>query len=63
LESFEIGDGKLRLVVEHFFEMRHVPVAIDRITVEAAAQMVVHATRRHFAEREEIHLERMSAAL
>ena len=29
LKRFQISDGQLRLVVEHFFEMRHVPVTID----------------------------------
>src|SRR4051794_31593333 len=39
LKCFEIGNRQLSLVVEHFFEVRHVPVSIDRIPVEPAAKM------------------------
>ena len=52
LERFEIRHRQLRLVVEHFFEMRNVPVTVDRIAVEPAAKMIMHAARRHFAESE-----------
>ena len=41
--------------------MRHVPIGIDRVTVKAAAQVIVHSARHHFAKREEIHLERVLA--
>ena len=62
MKRFEIGDRQLRLIIKHFFEMRHMPESIDRVTVKPAAQMIVHSTRCHFAEREKIHLERMLAA-
>src|SRR5712671_2197171 len=38
LERIEIGGGELGLIVEHFFEMRDVPVSIDGVAVEPAAQ-------------------------
>jgi hypothetical protein len=31
LKCVEIGDSELRLIIKHFFEMRHVPVTIDRV--------------------------------
>ena len=53
LKSVEIGDRQLRLVVEHFFEMRHVPEGIDRVAMKPAAEMIVHSARRHFAQRDQ----------
>ena len=49
LKCVEISDRQLRLIIKHLFEMRHVPVTIDRVTMKAAAEMIVHSTRRHFA--------------
>ena len=62
LKRFEVSDRQLRLVIKHFFEMRHVPEGIHRVPVKAAAQVIVHSAGRHFAERKEIHLERVLAA-
>ena len=52
------GDGGVgvdahqqRLVVEHLLEVRHEPLAVDRVAGEAAADVVVHAARRHRVER------------
>ena len=61
LKRVEIDDGELRLIVKHLFEVRHVPVAIDRVAMKAAAQMIVHAASRHFAKGEEIHFQRVFA--
>src|SRR6266446_4133315 len=55
LKRIEIGNGELGLIVEHFLEMRHVPVAIDRVAVKTAAEMVVHPAGGHFTEGENIH--------
>ena len=59
LKSIEIRDRQLRLIVEHFFEMRHVPKGIHRVARKPAAEMIVHAARRHLAQGEQIHLERV----
>ena len=59
LKSLEIGGGELCLIVEHFFEMRHVPVTINRVTMKTAADMVVHTAGRHFAQRKQIHFQRV----
>ena len=61
LECVDISDGELRLIVKHLFEMRHVPVAIDRITVKPASDMIMHSARSHFAQREHSHFKRMFA--
>jgi hypothetical protein len=58
LESLEIGDRQLCLVVEHLLEVRHVPIAIDRVTMESAAEMIVYSARRHLAQSREIYLQR-----
>ena len=51
-------DGELRLIVEHFLEVRDVPELIHRVAVEAAAEMIVHAAVGHLAQREQRHAER-----
>src|SRR6266480_5867213 len=48
LKRFQISDGQLRLVVEHFFEMRNVPIGVDGIAMETAADVIVHSTGSHF---------------
>ena len=63
LESVEIGDGELRLIVKHFLEVRHVPVTIDRVTMKPAADVIVHSARSHFAQREQRHVERLFARI
>ena len=61
LKCIEIGDGQLRLIVKHLFEMRHVPETVDRVAMKAAAELIVHSARRHFAQRKQSHLERCFA--
>ena len=63
LERVEIGDGELRLVVKHFFEVRHVPVTINRVTMKPAADVIVHSARSHFAQREQRHVESVFAGI
>src|SRR4030095_10533877 len=41
--------------------MRHVPVAIHRVTMKSAPDMIVHSARSHFAQRKQSHLEGMLA--
>ena len=43
----EIEVHQLRVVIEHFFEMRHEPLSIDRVTMEAAADLVMQTARGH----------------
>src|SRR5436190_11054370 len=37
--------------------MRHVPIAIDRVTMKPAPDMIAHSARSHFAQREQGHFE------
>ena len=48
-------DCQLCLIIEHLLEMRDVPKFVHRIPVKAAAEMVAHSSRGHFAQREESH--------
>ena len=43
---------QLRIVVEHFFEMRHQPALVDRIAGEAAAEMIVNAALADVVQRD-----------
>ena len=43
----EVELRELRLVVEHFLEVRHEPFGIHRVTREPAAQLVVNAAGGH----------------
>ena len=58
LERFQVGDGELRLVVEHLLEVRHEPALVHRVAMEAAAELIVHAALGHLAQREQRHVER-----
>ena len=58
LEGFEVGDGELRLVVQHLLEVRHEPVLVHRVAMEAAAELIVHAALGHLAQGEQHHVER-----
>src|SRR3974390_1137727 len=42
---------QLRVVVKHLLEMRHQPALVDRVTREAAAEMVVNAALAHTFKR------------
>ena len=61
LEGLEIEPGQLSVVVEHFLEMRHEPVGIDRVAVEAAADLVVQATLCHAPAGEEHRVQQVGA--
>ena len=50
LKGLEIRAGELGLIVEHFFEVRHMPEFIHRVAVKSAAEVVVHAAVRHLVE-------------
>src|SRR5215467_4082038 len=63
LECVEIGDSELRLIVKHFLEVRHVPVTIYRVTMKAAADVIVHSAPSHFAQREQRHVESKFAGI
>ena len=41
---------QLRVVVRHFFEMRHYPSFIHGVPMEAAGQLIVNTSTRHFLE-------------
>ena len=56
LKCIEISDRKLRLVVQHLFEVRHVPVTIDGVTMKSAADMIVHSAGGQFAQCEKSHI-------
>ena len=57
LESFQVRNRQLRLVVEHFFEMRDEPALVHRITMKAAAELIVHAAVGHGTQGVERHVE------
>ena len=50
LPGLRVGGEELRLIVEHLFVMRDVPVAIHAVAVEAAADVIAHAAVRHAAQ-------------
>ena len=47
LIQLQVGRGELGLVVEHLFEVGHMPDRIDRITVKTTPEMIPHPARRH----------------
>src|SRR4029450_832847 len=59
LKGIDIGDGELRLIGKHFFEVQYVPVTINRVTMKASAQMIVHSTGSHFTQGKQTYFERL----
>ena len=59
MECSEICDSQLRLIVEHFLEMRHVPELVRRVAMKSAADVIVNPAFGHFTQGEESHLKRM----
>ena len=59
LKSLQICDRQLRLVIKHFFEMRNVPVTVDRVTMKPTAEMIVNSTGCHFAQGKQAHPQRL----
>ena len=55
LPRFQVRRNQRALVVEHFFKVRNQPLAIHRVAREATAEPVIHAARRHLAQREQRH--------
>ena len=47
----EIIFQQLGIVVGHLLEVRHQPALVHRVTMEAAAELIVDAAPRHFFER------------
>src|SRR5215211_2444691 len=58
----QVVRGQQRVVVEHLLEMRHEPVGVDRIAMEAAAHEVVHPAGGHPVESLHDHRERLFVA-
>jgi len=46
----EIDLRELGLIVEHFLKVGHMPLGIDGVTMEAAAEVIVNSARRHLAQ-------------
>src|SRR5262245_58147248 len=60
LISLEVGDGELGLVVKHLLKVRHVPGGISGITMEAAANVIMHASGGHPPQSVKCHLQGVS---
>ena len=54
--AVQVERGELAVVVEHFLEVGHQPLGVDRVAVEAAAELVVHPAAGHARERGLDHL-------
>ena len=59
LRRLQIADCELRLVVEHFFEVRNEPFRVHRVAVKAAPDMIVDAALGHFPQSERRHFGRL----
>ena len=60
--GMEVRGGEQRVVVEHLLEVGDEPERVDRVAVEAAADVVVHAAGGHPVERRARHPERFLRA-
>ncbi len=57
LPRLQIDDSELGVVVQHLLEMRLEPLCVGRVTMEAAAELIVDAARGHRLERVHDHLQ------
>ena len=57
--AVQVGADEERLVVEHLLEVGDEPVRVDRVAVEAAADLVVDAAGGHGVERAGDHLQHL----
>ena len=55
LPGVQIDRGELRVIVEHFLKVGYKPIAVYRVAVETAPQLVVDAAERHAVERGDEH--------
>ncbi len=62
LVALEVSHRQEGVVVEHLLEVRHEPVRVRRVPVEAAPDLVVHAPGRHPVERQRDHSEKVLLA-
>src|ERR1700716_53204 len=70
IERIAAGERRLRVgrqqravVVQHLLEVRDHPGLIDRVTAEAASQLIVDPAFGHAAQRERRHVERLQVGL
>src|SRR5206468_2280791 len=54
--AVEVERGELTVVVEHLLEVRHEPVRVHGVAVEATADLVVDPAARHHRQRRVDHL-------
>ena len=55
LMCLKIGDDELGIVVQHLLKVRDKPVCIGGVSVETAAELVIHTTACHLLQREFDH--------
>jgi hypothetical protein len=63
LRRLQIREDELRLVVQHLLEVGNAPVAIHRVTMESAADVIAHAAERHRSKRYQHHVARFPPLL
>ena len=51
LECFDICRRQQCIIVKHLLEVRHEPMGIDTVTMEAAAHLIVDSATSHCTER------------
>ena len=62
LPALDVRHREQRVVVEHLLEVRHQPLRVGGIAVEAAAHLIVDAAQRHFGQRVLRHPQRLRVA-
>ena len=60
LPRVQVIQQQRRIVIAHFFEMRHAPALVHGVAVEASANLVVHAAARHLRQRRFHHRQQMA---
>ncbi len=58
-KCIQVSAGQLGIVVQHLLEMGDVPVLVNAVSMEAAADLIIHAASRHLLQSECGHLQRL----
>jgi len=60
--AVQVERGELGIIIEHLLEVRHQPLPVHRIAMEAAADLIVHAAAGHLGQGEVGHVLRLHDA-
>ena len=62
-KGIQVGAGKLRVVIQHLLKVWDVPKVIHAVSVEAAANLIIHASLGHLLQSVCCHCQRLACTI